>query len=258
MRKKSAILLRVHEAEQNGRHGTESSKKGEAYMKHIGVLVAVEVESVVEAYKEDLVMEKTGGFDVYTLRKEEFELHFVHSGAGLIRAAAAVELLCHHFSVDMMVNFGVVGALTADLAVMDTCFVEKVVHYDMDTSEIDGCEVGRYIEYPDIYLRTNEELLACARDLYPDIPVVTAACADKFVGKAEDKSRLHTVFGADICDMESAAVVLVCDLNRVPCLLIKTISDSLTGGPEEFSNRVREAGDRCIRIVEHVVHEKLA
>lgn len=224
-------------------------------VKHIGVLVAVEEKSVIGKYKDELVKSHVGGFDVYTLRRPTYEMHFVRSGAGLIKAAGAVQMLCDCFSIEMLVNFGVVGALTKELAVMDTCFVEKVVHYDMDTSAVDHCEVGRYLEYPDIYLRTDSRLLAMARELYPDIPVVTAACADKFVARSEDKSRLHREFGADICDMESAAVVLICDLHHIPCLLVKTISDSLTGGAQEFSDRVREAGDLCIHIVEQVVEQ---
>ena len=50
-----------------------------------------------------------------------------------------------------------VGALTEELKVTNICLVEKVIHYDMDTSAADHCEVGRYLEYQDIYLPTTKK-----------------------------------------------------------------------------------------------------
>lgn len=226
-------------------------------MKNIGLLVAVEVEAVTGKYKDDLIHEFKNGFDVYILERKDYRLHFVHSGLGLIRAAAAVQMLCDTYDIDFLINFGVVGALREDLEVADTCFVEKVVHYDMDTSAIDKVEVGRYLEYPDIYLPTSKDILAKVREMYPDIPVFVGACADKFVHADADKKVLNEKFGADICDMESAAVVLISDLNKVPNLLIKTVSDSVTGGAEEYEERSREAADMCINIVENILDANL-
>lgn len=226
-------------------------------MKNIGLLVAVEVEAVTKKYKDDLKREFRKGFDVYILERGNYRLHFVHSNVGLIRAAAAVQMLCDNYNIDFLINFGVVGALRDDLKVADTCFVEKVVHYDMDTSAIDNIEVGRYLEYPDIYLPTSSDILDKVKEMYPEIPVFIGACADKFVHTDEDKKVLNEKYGADICDMESAAVVLISDINEVPNLIIKTVSDSLTGGAGEYEKRMREASDMCINIVENVLESNL-
>lgn len=226
-------------------------------MKNIGLLVAVEVESVTSKYKDELKHEFTNGFDVYILEKKDYRLHFVHSNIGLIRAAAAVQMLIDIYKIDFLINFGVVGALKESFAVEDACFVEKVVHYAMDTSAIDKVEVGRYLEYEDIYLRTSSDILEKVKEMYPEIPVVTCACADKFVDSSEEKKDISEKFKADICDMESAAVVLISDLNKVPNFIIKTVSDSLSGGAEEFDKRANSAADMCISIVEKILDENL-
>lgn len=226
-------------------------------MKNIGLLVAVEVEAVTEKYKDQLVHEFKNGFDVYILERDDYKLHFVHSNLGLIRAAAAVQMLCDTYDIDFLINFGVVGALRDDLKVSDACFVEKVVHYDMDTSEIDNIEVGRYVEYPDVYLPASKDILEKVKNMYPEIPVFIGASADKFVHKDEDKKALRDKYKADICDMESAAVILISDLNKVPNLIIKTVSDTLTGGAGEYEKRMRQASDMCINIVEKVLQAKL-
>ena len=222
-------------------------------MKNIGLLVACEIEAVLTQYKSELQRVRQNGFDVYILGRKDCKLHFVHSGVGLIKAAAAVQMLCDCFKINFLLNFGVVGALTEQLKTADTCFVSKVVHYDMDTSALDHCEVGRYLEYPDIYLPASADVLKTVCALYPNIPTVICACADKFVDAPEKKTALHRQFGADICDMESSAVILICDLNRIPNLLIKTVSDSITGGAEEFQKRLKTTAETCITIVDKVL-----
>lgn len=61
------------------------------------------------------------------------------------------------------------------------------------------------------------------------------------------------LFDADICDMESAGIILVCDKNKVPNLFIKTISDSIQGGSAEFREYMEEAADTCIDIINSII-----
>ena len=135
--------------------------------------------------------------------------------------------------MDLILNFGVVGALTEQMSVCSTVLVKDVVHYDMDTSAIDNIPVGRYGCFEDIAVATDAKLLAKALEIQ-DMPVVRCASADKFVDDAQAKSALNTNFGADICDMESAGILFACRFNNVPCLLVKCISDSLFGGHAEY------------------------
>lgn len=219
-------------------------------MKNIGVLVAVEISAVLEKYKDKLRQENFGLFRVYILQKENSTLYFVHSGAGEIRAAAAAQLLIDKYSIDLLINFGVVGALTKDFKSAKTCFVKRVVHYDFDTSAADNCEVGRYNDYPEVFLYTSADILEKASRLYPSIPLVTIASGDKFIADEAQKQKLHDDFSADICDMESAAVVLVADMNSVPNLLIKTVADSVTGGAAEFRERFAEGAEIALKVVD--------
>lgn len=226
-------------------------------MKNIGLLVAVELKAVISKYKDELKKESKNGFDVYILERNDYKLHFVHTNLGLIRAAAGVQMLVDIYKIDFLINFGVVGALRESFAISETCFVEKVIHYDMDTSAIDKIEVGRYIEYPDIYLPTSKKILDLVKEIYPDIPVVTCASADKFLEGEEKKKEIASKFDADICDMESAAVVLISDLNGLANLIIKTVSDSVTGGADEYEKRSEEAADMAINIVEKILDRNL-
>lgn len=136
-------------------------------MKKIGMLVAVEIQSVMRKYADKLKRGDVRGFKVYSVTFDDEILYITQSGVGEIRAAACTQLLISLFDIDLIVNYGVVGALTEELKVTNICLVEKVIHYDMDTSAADHCEVGRYVEYQDIYLPTKKKYVQLVKKSLP-------------------------------------------------------------------------------------------
>lgn len=223
--------------------------------KKIGMVVAVEIDAVLTHLGEPVETASYGSLPVRVYDLECAFLYVAHSGAGEIGAAAATELLCALYQVDMILNFGVVGGLTEEMNTAASALVEKVVHYDFDTSEIDNCEVGRYLELPDIYIPLDEALLKKAGEAFPELPKVICASADKFVSDPEAKRELHRKFGASICDMESAAIALTAYRAGVPALMIKTVSDAVTGGADEFWAACRETASICMEIALRLVRE---
>ena len=203
----------------------------------IGIFTAMEKEAS-SFIRGDVKKDKVGEFSVYqfALGKHEAVLCCPPS-VGEIAASAACQLLITKYGVDCILNFGVVGALTAKSSVQSFVYVGDVVHYDMDTSEADGYPIGGYGCFDDVVVKCDEALLAKALRVNA-LPVVRCASADKFVGKTEAKSALNREFGADICDMESAGILFACKFNGVPCLLVKCISDSLVGGYAEYRDNV--------------------
>lgn len=222
-------------------------------MKRIGMIVAVEIEAVLQQYGAALERQQIDGFEVQLLQQEGYQLIIVRTGAGEIAAAAGTQLLISRFGVDFVVNFGVVGGLTPEMALARTCVVERVVHYDMDTSEIDGTLPGQYADYPSVYIPCQERLLALAQEVYPQLQRVTCASGDKFVGDPAKKAALHQQFDAQICEMEAAGILITCNRAKVPCLLIKTVSDSITGGAEEFSAQVDRSAAICLQIAHDII-----
>jgi len=53
--------------------------------------------------------------------------------------------------------------------------------------------------------------------------------------------------------MEAAGIVLTCNKNKIPCLLIKTVSDSITSGVSEFKNQINESARICIEITNKIL-----
>lgn len=223
-------------------------------MKRVGMIVAVEISSVIKHYGDLLEEINCIGYKAYKYQLHLGELYVISCGAGQIAAAAGTQFLIDYFHVDMIINFGIVGGLTPQMTVIKTCIVESVIHYDFDTSTVDNCEVGRYLSYPDIRIPLNKELIESALKIQPDLEKVVCASGDKFIATKEQKQNLHKTFNADIVEMEAAGIVITCDKNKIPCMLIKTVSDSISGGAEEFRKTALMAADTCLNIVNEIIN----
>ena len=224
-------------------------------MKKIGMIVAVEIDAVLSRYGMPAEEESFGSYRMSRYDTENYTLYVMHSGAGEIAAAACTQLLISVYHVDFILNFGVVGGLTEEMEKCRSCIIEKVVHYDFDCSEIDGTRVGQYLELPDEYIPVSKELFDRARQIAPELKPVVCASGDKFVADPEVKKALHRKYGADICEMEAAAVSLTCYRNHVPCLLIKTVSDGIRGGAQEFQKELQRTSGICLEIADRVIRE---
>ncbi len=220
----------------------------------IGMIVAIEINAVLSKYGSRLEKIEAKGFDAMRLALEGYEIIIVKSGAGEIAAAAAAQYLISVHNVEMILNFGVVGGLTEEMSVAKLAVIRSVVHYDYDASQwIPSLEPARYAEYPTVYIPADEALLSAALSAEPTLKQVVCASADKFIGTPEKKRELHEAYGADICEMEAAGIVLTCNRCGVPCLLIKAVSDSIHGGLEEFEKQIDRCAEICLDVLERII-----
>lgn len=224
-------------------------------MKNIGMIVAVELDAVLERYGAPLRRENRCGFPILSYDLGPARLHVAHTGAGEIAAAAATALLIDRYEADLIVNFGVVGGLTGEMAKTKSCVVERIVHYDFDTSQYDDTVPGQYEGFESVYIPATAALAERARALCPELKGVTCASADKFVGDPGRKAELHRLFGADICEMEAAGIALTCHRAGTPFLMIKTVSDGIEGGAEEFAAELRRCSSLCLDITDRLLRE---
>lgn len=217
----------------------------------IGIFTAVDTEarSFINA---GAVKETDGLFTVYRMPICGHDAVLCcPPSVGEIAASAACQLLITKYKADVIFNFGVVGALTEDTSLFSTVLVGDVVHYDMDTSEIDRVPVGKYECFDDVAVECDKSLIKKALQA-ANLPIVRCASADKFVDTPAQKSFLNKSFGAQICDMESAGVLFTCKFNNVPCLMIKCISDSLFGGSGEYESNCIKAAEGFMAIASKI------
>lgn len=221
-------------------------------MKRIGIVVAVEVFAVLEKYGEVSKKEVIAGFNIYKYVDGEVEIYVIESGVGQIAASAATAILISNYHVDLIVNFGVVGGLTEEMSKTSMCIIDKVVHYDFDTSKVDNVEVGRYLNEDSIYIPASQDLVDKAVSMEKGLKRVICASGDKFVD-GEERQILRDKFKADICEMEAAGIVITSRRAGVPNLLIKVVSDGIKGGADEFRKSFEETSRICFDIADRLI-----
>ena len=220
-------------------------------MKKIGMVVALEKEltAFLKEQTVEIKEEKSGAFHVLEFKIGECDVVCVKSGVGEIFAAAATQYLISVYNPEAIINFGICGSLTKDLGVEKVALVKGVVHYAFDTSAVDNIEPGRYEQFDGPIIPCDEKLLATARKISGgELPEVICASADKFVAESDEKRALRETYGASVCEMESAGVLLTCKNAGVPCLIVKAVSDG-EGGAEEYEKTVRIACGKYVKLV---------
>jgi len=223
--------------------------------KRVGLVVAIEMDAINDYYPDLRELPSPLGFKAYFVEREAFELYICRTGIGEIFAAAGVQYLISQFGVTTILNFGVVGGLTHAMSKHQLCLVNRVVHYKYDCSEFMELAVGQVDGHDSIYLSTDETLSSRALTLMNNVPCVTCCSGDKFIGTEEEKKYLHNTFGGDICDMESAGIVLTCEANAVPCLMLKAVSDGLSEGAQSFFDALYSASLSCLKVLGAIIDQ---
>lgn len=226
-------------------------------MKRIGMIVAMmdEMQSALMKYGKPLKEIKEKPFTVLIYEVNGVELHMIQSGIGEIAAAAATQYLISVSKVDVIVNYGIVGGLTNKMSLVTTCVVDKVVHHAFDLMYDENWKKipkAYYVELDSKYIELDKELQKIALSKIPTLKPVVCASADKFIDTDDERKKLHKEFGADICDMEIAAIALTCHRNTIPCLSIKSVSDAI-GEEYDFSTTVVLASNACVEVINAII-----
>ena len=200
----------------------------------IGIIGAldIELERLIDAMQEPVHREISGvpftcgkllGTDVVIAR----------AGVGKVNAAVCAQTMALIYEPELIINSGVSGALAPELRVGDVVIGTDVVQHDVDTTAL-GDEPGFVstvdrLSFPlDNFASTA--IAAAAEELGIRAVRGRIASGDQFVASTERKEEIVRLFSAVTCEMEAGAIAHVCFLNRIPCAVIRSISD---GGNEE-------------------------
>ncbi len=212
--------------------------------KKIGMVVAMEKELAPILNELGTLVDKkcVCGLNVYEYACKNKTLYVCQSGIGEICASSATSILIGVFNCEVIMNFGVCGTLTSSNDILDTVFISGVVHYDFDLTATDNVVVGQYPEFNSPIIDVKSELFDVVKSVKKDAKFAICASADKFLENKELKAKLNKLYGATVCDMESAGIALVCKRANIPLIMIKAVSDG-EGGATQFNKMVKLAVD---------------
>ena len=213
---------------------------------HIGILSAMpeEVGETVSHLKDvneikygDLTLFK--GY--YTSGKRKLFITLAWSGWGKVSAARAITRLISsntsHNKVDLIIFTGVAGAANKDLKQWDFVISEEIIQYDLDASPL-------FPKY--VIPALNKSKLVCKEEIlnigYSAVmrtiemnPFLNKnkvikgliATGDNFISDKLTLNNLsNSIKNLDAVEMEGGAIAQVATQEKIPWLVVRTISDS--------------------------------
>ncbi len=171
-------------------------------------------------------------------------------GVGKVNAAIGAQLLISKFDAEVLLNFGVAGGLNDGTALCNVYQISEAVQFDFDLTQLNGTKIGTLDEYTENYLPLN--------DFKHPFPVKKLGTSDRFNDSPVDYKLLTEELGADIRDMEGAAIVQAALGAKLPVYSVKAISDVAGSGSttEQFLQNKGRALEN-LKAVLPVIFEEL-
>ena len=153
---------------------------------------------------------------------------------GKVNAALCAQAMIDHYSPRLVLNLGVAGGIGENVHIGDVVIATACVEYDFDTSALDQWPAGQLTlpgyEEPMRFLPCGQTLAhilsRAAEGLYGRAHLGIVATGDKFVADPHFGDYLQKEFGALACEMEGGAIAHACLVNKIPCAVLRTISDN--------------------------------
>ncbi|MDR2938932.1 MAG: 5'-methylthioadenosine/adenosylhomocysteine nucleosidase [Clostridiales bacterium] len=229
-------------------------------MKTIGIIGAMEEEITSLKSKIEVVSAKNIiGVDFYMGTMHGKNVVVVRSGIGKVNAAICTQVLIDLYAVDYIINVGVAGALAAELEVGDVVISNELMHHDFDTTSF-GDPIGVIPRMGTSVFKSDEALISIAKTSADSVLTnnkvfVNRICSgDKFVAKKEDKSKIWSNFKAYCVEMEGAAIAQTCFLNKIPFVVIRSITDKADESADKaYTKNVDTASTNSCKIVEDML-----
>ena len=170
----------------------------------------------------------------------------VVSGVGKVNAAAATQIALAH-GPEALFNFGLCGGFGRAVELGGIYEVARAVEYDFDLAELNGTAPGVLDERKTPYL----PFAAAGR-----FPALTLASGDRFRDGDDDLALLGAL-GADLRDMEGAAIAHVCETAGFASVhALKCVSD--VHGAASMTGQYLDEASRCLAALADVLPDWVA
>ncbi len=195
----------------------------------IGIMCALESE-LLPLTREMAGVEKSTYLmrDFYSGTLDGKEVVAVVGGVGKVNAAITAQALILCYGAGTLLFTGIAGGLDDSLRIGDVVIGTQVLHHDL---EMEWMNNGQFPGLPTDWFAPDQGLLDLCQGLGNNLHFGRIVSGEVFVTDAQRDGIIRR-FHPLCVDMESAAVCQVCWFHKVPCLIIRSLSDNADDQPE--------------------------
>lgn len=229
-------------------------------MKKIVIIAAIKEEmKAIKNFMTDIVEKYIYELVIYEGKINGKECVLTQGGVGKVHAARTSQILIDNYEVLCVINVGSAGGINKELNILDIVVAKDLVQYDFDVTAC-GHEKG-YISGLGVRINCSDELIKKCKNIIEGnseknykMVVGTIATADRFCTSVEMAKEVRETFNAECVEMEGAAIGQVCMLDKIPFIVIRTISDTPDGNNSRvFKENIDFASERCANILKKLI-----
>ena len=197
----------------------------------------------------------------FTLYKGKFNnknVVLVKSGVGKTFASMICQRLIDKFNIKTVLFTGVGGSLNKELDIGDVVISEDSVYHDFDATKL-GFKLGQisYTNYR--FFKADKTLLKLALKANINNHKIIKGrilTGDQFFTLREKiaKKYLTKELKGDCIEMEGAAIAQVCTLNKIPHLIIRSMSDKANkSAVQDYNKFTKIVAHNSFAIIDHIL-----
>jgi len=215
-------------------------------MPKVAILAAMkeEIEAFYSAHKLVLSCDSEP-FTEFRFRAGSVDVVLVRSGVGKVMAAMVAQRVIDRVKPDYLIVTGIAGSVCNGLELGDVVVSRDCIQHDLDARAL-GFKLGQ-VPYSDYrILLANERLVKLALATPVRGQRVLSGrilTGDQFVSAPDKELRKRLEgFEGSVVEMEGASIALVATVNRVPFVIIRSVSDKTNAkAPADFGAYLRRA-----------------
>jgi adenosylhomocysteine nucleosidase len=195
-------------------------------IKTIGIMGAMDLE--IELLRDNMKLiskENIAGFNYYIGRIGGKNIILTCCGVGKVNAACCTQILIDRFKVDYIINSGIAGGLHKEVKICDIVISDNVTYHDVRKNQMRSCFPFKGCFEGDKYL-IDIAIKACEITKKENYHVGRIVSGEYFVSDKNIKNNIIEEYNPHCVEMEGAAIGHVAYLNKIPFVVIRSISDN--------------------------------
>ena len=207
-----------------------------SFVNSVDILVVGAMESEVQKLKSVMLKSSVLNEKSFKITKGKIgnnSIVILKSGVGKVNASISTQFAIDKFRPKLIINSGIAGGIDKEINKKDIILANSLIQHDFDITAF-GYPLGYHSKDKKIGeatadIKMTEIAQKIIKNKYPKINVQIGkiATGDKFVSDKYEKLQINKEFSALAVDMESYAIAKTANLNNIPCLILRVISDSL-------------------------------
>ncbi|SHE93759.1 5'-methylthioadenosine/adenosylhomocysteine nucleosidase [Clostridium fallax] len=197
-------------------------------MKVIGIIGAMAME--IQLIKDKIIIdreERYAGFEFFIGKYRKLDIVLTSCGIGKVNAASCTQILIDRYNVTDIINTGIAGSLNEKVKVCDIVISDNVTYYDVRQMQMKN-------SFPfKTFFTANKQLKKIAIKAYENsilkdysYHIGRIITGESFVSDDNLKATIIKDYKPYCVEMEGAAIGHVADINGIPFIIIRSISDN--------------------------------